>query len=64
MFIQKGQRLICRVVPSYGKWYVGGSYKVAKVTETEVLIRDAKNERKNFSLDSNNFYYVFNFFSI
>lgn len=57
-------RVTCINVPNYGKWKIGNDYKIAKVTEDEVLIRDGKNERKNFSIDKESRYYVGNFFNI
>lgn len=57
-------RVTCIKVPNYGKWKIGDDYKISKVTDDEILIRDGKNERKNFSTDEESRYYVGNFFNI
>ena len=63
MNIRKGDTLLCYMPPGYGKWHLGDRYGIAKITEDEVLVRDAKNERKNFSLDERSHYYVGHYFT-
>lgn len=55
-------RIVCVRAPMYGKWYTGKVYKIYKVLEDRVLVRDEKNERKDFALDSSSRYFIFNYF--
>lgn len=66
IYIEKGDRVTCTLPPGYGKWRVNGTYKVDKVSieDQEIVIRDEKNERKNFSLDKDSNYFAGNYFKV